>query len=138
VRLRVYEVGGDAVGGVPEVDSDSTGPAVTLTDADADADWAESSASDSEAMAVREPRAAEAMSTVAVTPAKDVPAAIGVESVDVQVRTALESLSAQAHPTGVGAGVAKFSPLCKPMASTGSLYAGPPSPAPSDELNVTG
>jgi hypothetical protein len=77
--------------------------------------------SDREAAVVRRPLALGPMSTVAVTVPSAVPALIDSECVEVHPRSAPKEESAHVHPDGLGAGLAKVSPLGRSTDNAGSL-----------------
>ena len=108
-----------ALDGVPEMARWSPGVAVTSTVAVAPPAVARSALSTSVADVCSDPAAEEAMSTVAVMSASDVPAGIGA-AVEVQVSTVPPPLRAQVHPVTVGA-AANVSPVGRVVVRIGSL-----------------
>ena len=104
---------------MPEEERSRTGSGVTSTVAVVVAAVARSALSARDAAVCRDPVAEGAMSTVAVTGARGVPAGID-PSVEVQVSTVLPPLSAQLHPVVVGA-AAKVSPEGSVAVRVGSL-----------------
>ena len=96
----------------------SCGMAVVVVVAELVAGVARSAASDSVAEVVWAPGVEEKVTDALIAP-KGVPAEMGVDAVDVQVRIVLAPESTHDHPTGVGA-EANVPPLGAAAVATGS------------------
>ena len=109
-----------------------TGTAVVVVVADWVTGVEASTVSDRVADVVWAPGVAE-NATVASTAPSDVPAAIGVMAVEVQVSTVLPVPNAQVQPVGAGAEV-KVAPAGAVTFTWGSLWAGPPATVVDDVM----
>jgi hypothetical protein len=114
-------LGAEADAGVPDVERARRGAAVTTTAAVAGAVVASSLLSASDALVVRVPRAPEAITTVIWMLPRELPAAMGVGSLEVQVSVVSLDEIKQAHPFGVVPGGVKVSPVGRVTTSVGGL-----------------
>lgn len=122
VSVRGYELLAAASEGVPKVVRTSPGVGVAVTEAVANAVVAASAESESEASVCIRPFALEARVTLPETLPSEVPAAIGVDAVEVQLSTVSSvPLTKQLQPDGAGGEAGKLSPAGRVADTVGSL-----------------